>query len=192
VRDRVAELWVKDKADELALERVKTMRETFASEPPSGEKSHEEVEGEEHDHRYTPADAFRSAAETAGATVATRGWVDRGAEVVPTDPALDAETNTFLRNQRQLAGLDDDEVTGPLVDNASKRVYLVRLAGRRPVPIDRLSPDDLENRYEPRAALERRRALLAEPSIEYLEKHFGLYFVRPEGEEEPAEETPAG
>lgn len=193
VKERVADLWVEERERSLATEKLSAARAALASEPLEGEPEHEEVAGQEHGHRYASAEAFRQVALDLGASVVERGWFDTGSQVVPTDPGLDAATNAFLRAQRQLASLTKDEVTPPLVDAASGRVYLVRLAERRPVPIDRLSPGELDAIYLPYAARVRRAELAVEPSLEFLEAHYGLRFFRgeDEGDAEGAEQQPA-
>jgi len=177
IKGRVADLWVEDRVRELAAEKLDEIRATFSAEPLAGESEHEEVEGEEHDHRYADADTFRSTLGGLGIDVLRRDWADKALPPA-SDPALDDATNEFFRSQRQVQTLADDEVSPPLFDPAGGRAYLVRLAGGRPVPIENMSPASFDD-YKARAAIDRRRLLLSEPTQEYLQKEFGLEFTKP-------------
>ena len=194
IRDQVADLWVEDRVQTLAVERLDAVREGFGTEPLDGESDHEEIEGEDHDHHFATAETFADAIAGLGLSVQTRAWLDKGLGV-PTDPNLDDDTNTFFRTQRQILGMQDGEVSTPLYEPTAKRVYLVRLADRRPVPLDRMSPQ-LYDALKQQASMQITADFLQEPSDEFLEEEYGLYFVRSdaepeeegEGETEDAEE----
>lgn len=198
VRDQVVEAWVLERARKLAEERLAALREglPLLAESEDGAEDAEDAQttedaqandetaqaggedaGDAEDakgRRSADEASFRAAAEAAGFSVLRRDWLDRSG--APTeDPQLDAPAHLFLQSHREYYELAENEVPPPAVDMAAKRVYLVRLAGRRDIPIARMTPAVYEN-YKQRTAATARMAV-GQGYSESLEELYGVHFA---------------
>jgi hypothetical protein len=172
IRDKVVEKWLEPRTSELALERLKKIREGFESFTP------EPPEGQEPDtarHYRATTDDFRAAVEGASLEVGHRGWLDQRGNPKD-DPQADQPAHKFIASfgfSRGFYGLDDDEVAEPGLSADSKTAYLVRRAGKREVPLDRMSPRDYE-----RMKIQSRSAAVYELGqkldLDFLEQNVGL------------------
>lgn len=192
IRDKVADRWAEPKARELALERLKAIRdgfEEFVPEKKEGEPDFPEPEGTV--HRRASAEAFAAAVQTAGLELQRRDWLDRAAPAT-TDPEWEKPAHRYLATQGQLYRLEEGELAEPGLARDESAAYLVRVAGKREVPIDRMSPVQYE-RYKTLARQRAMAEMTQKIDRQYLEKNYGLALARGEEEEaEPdAEDRPA-
>lgn len=191
VRDQVAEAWLGPKAQELAEKRLAALRdglESFEPAPKEGETPPAKKKGETH-FRAT-ADAFQAAAAAAGLEVKRRDYLNKASP-----PSLDAlasdEERRTLTNQSYAFGLynlEDDEVAQPKLSPDKATVYLVRLAGKRDVPIDNMSPtqyDRLKQGVRARAA----GAVNQRFDLDFLKANFGLWLYEDSPEAKAASEA---
>jgi hypothetical protein len=181
VRDRVAEKWIEPRAREIALERLRKVRDGLETFEPKVEVE-EGAEPPPPDgkvHRRATAEAFKAAAEGAGLDVGNRDWLDRSG-LASKDPQWELDAHKFLWSQAassRLYDLETDEVAEPVLSRDQKSAYLVRLAGKREVPITQMSPAD----YDRLKANARGRAvgeIMQSMDIAFLEKNFGLKMLR--------------
>ncbi len=180
IRDKVAELWIAPRSKELAEEHMQTLFEGFATFVPE-----EDPDAlfpplkDESIHRRADADAFAAAAD---GEVSHRDYLDAGGRR-EADPDHEDTAHTFLWSQNaSLKRLVDGEVAAPLASPDGEMIYLVRLAGKRAVPVDKMSPGDFERLTE-RARSMAQSGLALQFDVEYLEKEYGLRFPNREAEE---------
>ncbi len=193
IRARVEEQWIKPKAEELALEKLKTLwqgLEQFTPEKPAPEAGQAPFEepADTRVHRRAASEAFRAAAQGAEVEVATRDWLNRGGPP-DADPQRDSPAHRFLATQYELYELAPDEVAEPQLARDKHAAYLVRLAGKREVPLERMTPAQYE-RYKQGARARAIAELGSTLDLAFLEKHYGLW-LRSE-EQEPSTERPVG
>ncbi len=162
VRDQVVLAWVAQQARKVAEERLSALREGLPVLAAGEEQAGEETAGEAAAAEETAAEEaeaggedpsasapparrtadealFRSTLEAAGFQVQRRDWLDRSG--APTeDQGREQPAHVFLKSRPEYYELDQDEVAAQAVDAAGERVYLVRLAGKREIPIERMTP----------------------------------------------------
>lgn len=182
VRDQVADLWVEPRARELAEERLRSLWEGFEEVTPD-EPEDEDVfpPAPQAPRRRATQEAFAAAASEAGLELYRRDWLDKGGEA-EADPEYDEPAHRFLWRQRALYSLDVDDVAEPAVDEAEGTAYLVRVAGKREVPIERMTPREYEQ-YKTRARTIATRDVARGFDIAFLEERYGLAFARSSEEE---------
>ncbi len=179
LRDKVAEKWLGPKAGELALARLKTLREGLERFEPAPEEGEETPPGQKKVVHYrAAAEAFRSAAEGAGLTLKTRDYLNKASrDKLPDDPeqrVLFSQANTF-----GLYALHADEVAAPGLSGDKNQAYLVRLAGQRAVPIENMSPsqfDTYKRNARQNAIFEIGRSM----DLDYLRRNNGLWLFEDE------------
>ena len=191
IRDQVADRWLQPKAEELAREKLAALRSGFESfEPPAKDEDETPAPDQtKKTHHRASAEAFRSAAEQAGFTVETRDYLNRAGPATK-DPQSEDEEHRTLFSQANAFGLyelETDEVAEPGLGFDKKKAYLVRLAGKRDVPIENMAPKDYQ-RYKQslrsRAVEEIGKAL----DLDYLRKNYGLWLYA-DSEEAKAKES---
>lgn len=177
IRDRVAEKWLEPKTEELAVARLKGLREGLeAFEPTLAEGETPPDAKSATKHYRAGADAFRAAVQAAGLEVATRDYLNK-AGPANKDPQADDEDHRALftlANSWRLYQLETDEVAEPGTSNDKERVYLVRLVGKRDVPIENMSPTQYD-RYKRSARGMAMGAIGQELDLDYLRAQYGLW-----------------
>lgn len=182
IRDEVAEKWLEPRMNELALERLRTLREGFESFVP------EVPEGQQPDtkrHFKASADAFRTAVEGAGLEFGHRAWLDQRGNTTD-DPQWELPAHRFIASfgfSRGFNAMAEDEVAEPSLSADSKTAYLVRKAGQREVPIDHMSPRDFE-RMKTQSRSSAMFEMAQKIDLAFLEKNFGLEMRRSDEEED--------
>lgn len=178
MRDRVAEKWLGPKAEELALARLKTLREGFERFEPAKEDQ-PLPQRKKPVHLRATSEAFRSAVEAAGLTVKARDYLNKASarDKLPEDPE-----QRVLFNQANAFGLytlEADEVAEPGLAADKQKAFLVRLAGRREVPLANMSPAQYES-YKQSA----RQAAITELGqgldLDFLRENHGLWLLEDE------------
>jgi hypothetical protein len=189
ISERVAELWVEVRSAALAEEKLRALWTTFELLPaPEGAESATPC-------RKSAEQAFRTAVEAQGLAVAHRDWLDKGGNP-GADPARDERAHQFLARTSEFLRLETDEVAEPRRSTDGRYVYLVRLAGKRPVPLDRMGPAqyaEIKSRARERTLGNVQSGL----DFAFLERAYGLV-LRPreteasegEGEGQPAASPP--
>jgi hypothetical protein len=146
IRAGVAATWAELRAGELALAGLAALRDAQAEIPPAADAAADAPV-----RRSADEAAFAAAATAAGLSVARRDWLDKKNVVTP-DPKKSDPAHVFLRDQRGYYDLAENEVAEPKLDAQAKSAYLTRLAGKRALPIERMSPDQYQG-YKSRTAL---------------------------------------
>ena len=216
VREDVLEAWVDERAAELALARLADLRATLPllsaadgaegtpEDPAEGQdpaqEDAEDAEGDAEDaddagdagddRRSAEEAAFVAAAEAQGLEVRHRGWLDRSGPLAE-DPDQALPAHAFLRSRPELYELEPGEVAAPIADG--ERAYLVRLAGEREVPIERMSPAVYEQ-YKERTAAATKQAV-GQGFSQSLEELYGVRFrfgEEAEGEDDVLDEDGEG
>lgn len=190
VRDEVAERWIVPKAQELAEKRLEALRdglESFQPEPKEGEAPPKKKA--ETRYRAT-ADAFAAAATAAGLEVKRRDYLNKAAPPTLDTLANDEERKTLTTQAYSfgLYDLSEDEVGAPKLSPDKSTAYLVRLAGKRDVPIDNMSPtqyDRIRAAVRVRAAGEVNQNL----DLDFLRENFGLWLYEDSPEAKAAAEA---
>ncbi len=183
IRERVAARWVEIRSAALAEEKLRALWQSF-------EVLEREAEPTEEGPmcRRASEEAFRSALEALGFQVARRDHLDKGGNP-GADPLREERAHQFLARMSEYTRLEDDEVAEPRASQDGNQVYLVRLAGRRPVSIDRMSPGQytaLKQRARERARAETFQGF----DFDFLKRTYGLEFGL--GDEPPPSEEEAG
>jgi hypothetical protein len=179
IRDQVAEKWLEPKSRELAQERLAAMRdgfERFVPEPEETEGEDAPPPPDEKPHHRASAEAFQAAAEAAGLAVKSRDYLNK-AGPASKDPLADDEERRKLFSQAhswRLYDLEADEVAEPGLADDEKTVYLVRLAGKRDVPIDDMTPAQYD-RYEQNARTRAIQEVGRRMDLDFLRKHHALW-----------------
>lgn len=180
IRDKVAEKWLEPRMNELALERLKRLREGFESFVP------EVPEGQQPDtrrHFRASADAFRAAVEGAGLAFGHRPWLDQRAPTTD-DPQWELPAHKFIASfgfSRGFYALAEDEVAEPSLSVDSKTAYLVRKAGEREVPLDNMSPRDFERMKTQSRSMAMAR-MTEKLDLAFFEQNLGLKMHQPDEE----------
>lgn len=185
IRERVADKWLGPKSEELALARFKTLREGLESFEPAPEETDEAApRPPQKTHYRATGESFRSAAQAAGLEVKTRDFLNRASrDALPADE----ERRTLFQqaNAFGLYALQADEVAEAGMARDKKRVYLVRLAGRRAVPLENMSPTQYQTykrNLRSQAVAEIGQAL----DLDFLRQNYGLWLREDELEAQAA------
>ncbi len=136
IRDGVLDLWVEDRAKELALAELEGLRARLVGVGP-------EDEGWE-DAAPVEREAFEELSAAAGLELMRRDWLDRRAPLTD-DPGADLPGHRWLRAQAGLGDLEEGTLALPGLSSDGRHAVLARLAGRRAVPIERMQPADFAN-----------------------------------------------
>lgn len=175
VRERVIEKWLGPKSEELALASLKSLREGFERFEVKDEDEAAPAQKKKPVHYRATGDAFRSAAQTAELEVKTRDYLNKSnRDKQPDDPeqrVLFQQAGTF-----GLYNLKDDEVAAPGLAADKKTAYLVRLAGKRPVPIENMTPSQYEN-YKRGARQQAMSDVGRRMDFDFLRKNYGLWLL---------------
>jgi len=177
IRDKVAEKWLEPKALELAQQRLKTLREGLESfEPPLKEGEEPPAVKSKEAHYRASAEAFRAAVEGAGLSVATRDYLNRSgpATLDPQSKDPDHAALFSLGNSLGLYNLEPDEVAAPGLSGNREKAYLVRLVGKRDVPLEKMSPTQYQ-RYKAGARQAATIDIVHKLDLDYLKKNYGLW-----------------
>jgi hypothetical protein len=195
IRDKVAEKWVEPKAEELAKKRLAALRESlerFTPAPKEKDPSQFQPPEKKNYFRAT-AEAFQTAVQGAGLELKHRDYLNRAAP--PTkDPLSSDEEHRTLTTQAYAFGLYDlesDEVSEAGLSYDKKKVYLVRLAGKRDVPIDEMTPTQYD-RYKESARFQAILEAGKRFDLDFLRKNYELYLYEdsPEYKAKQAEKSP--
>lgn len=177
IRDRVAEAWIADRAEELALERLGALRDGFAKVTPEGEQGD--------DAELVPEAGeteFAEAAAAAGLAVSRRPFME-AATAVAADPDADLPGHLYIRTRSSLASLEPGQLSEPGLSADGERAFLVRCAGSRAADEATMSPGELAQ-AERTAYGENARAFgEANFSFPALEARFGAALASGEREE---------
>ncbi len=189
IREKVAERWIEIRSREIARERLAQIWEGFEVFTP--ERSEEELlylPEDDRVHRRMSEEHFRSAAEAAGFSVQKRDFVDKGARP-ESDLTQEGNAQQFLRENNDFTVLAEGEVAEPRPSRDGARVYLVRVAGKRAVPIDALTPGEywtLKQQAHNRALQEAKRDF----DLAYLQERYELVLERTASPEDSGDEPP--
>ena len=190
IQDKVVEKWIEPKAEELALSRLQSVWIGFEEfEPPVKEDELMPPEPEGKVHRHATADQFQQGLANAMLTVQKRDFLDRGAPA-DSDPLFEEPAHKYLVTRFDLYQMDEGEVAEPQMARDKSAAYIVRVAGRREVPIDRMSKTQYD-RYKTNArdlAVEERALKF---DIPFLEKNYGLVLRKAKEEEAGEKEASA-
>lgn len=187
IRDEVVASWAKERAAELALDRLKTLRAGFeAFEPPAQDPPAPTPEGQAPaDHRKATAEAFRGVVQGAGFTVLERPWLDKSGP--PTDdPDMAQPGHSFLGQHREYADSEEGEVPEPALDRERTHAFLVRVAGKRPIDIARMTPA-VYNSYKGGSAMEPANQVRLYLTGLDLDARYGIQFLVGHDKEPEAE-----
>lgn len=132
VADKVDPAWLKDKETELALAKLKTVRDSL---PPPAPGKQNPVADEA---------AFATAAAAAGLTVQRRDWMSAQA-AGKVDASLILPGHDFIRmSMGPLRSVGENEVAPPMSNRAKDRSYLVRSLGKRDPAEVKLTPQEVQ------------------------------------------------
>ncbi|MBM3977503.1 MAG: hypothetical protein FJ299_10995 [Planctomycetes bacterium] len=145
LKDKVAERWIEKRAGELALAKLNEVRSQFLPKPPAVDTG----------KAITDSAAFSAAAGAAGLTVGRRDGYDFEAPIASGDTS---DVSQFLRTRRNLLSSEAGEVLEPQAHAGGAKLYLLRLEGRTPQDLARMTPSDFQS-LEMRANGEYGRAL---------------------------------
>lgn len=177
IRDKVVELWIQERAPELGRESLEKLLEGFEEFVP--EEADALAQGPDAaPRRQASAEAFEAAISAAGYQSQRRDWLDIGG-APGEDPLADEPDHKFLNVSVNLKGLEEDEVALEF-DSLTKRLYLVRCAGRRPVDIQRMSPRDFEQ-YKQNDLAAVANNLAGRLDQKFLFEHLGMRFSEDSG-----------
>ncbi len=184
IRERVAEKWLGPKAEELALARLKALRDGFERFEPSKEEAPRPQRKKPVHHRAS-SEAFHGALEAAGLTVKLRDYLNKGTsrDKLPGDPE-----QLVLFNQANAFGLytlEADEVAEPALGPDKLQAFLVRLAGKREVPLANMSPAQYES-YKRNARQTAITEIGQGLDLDFLRKNHGLWLLEDERAAEAA------
>ena len=132
-------------------------------------------------HRRATADEFQQACANATVVVEKRDFFDRGAPP-NTDPQFDKPAHKYLATRFDLYQMEEGEVGEPQLARDKSAAYIVRVAGRRQVPIDRMTPAQYE-RYKTNARDQAIDEMAIKFDLAFLEKNYGLVLRKPQEEE---------
>ena len=181
IREKVAEKWLEPKALELAQKRLNILREGLERfEPPAPKEGEPQPPKGTLHYRASP-EAFRSALEGAGLSVATRDYLNRTGPATLDPQSKDAD-HTVLFSQANALGLyrlESDEVAAPGLSPDNEKVYLVRLVGKRDVPIEKMSPTQYK-RYKSNARQQATFEIVQKLDLDFLKKNYGLWLYSEE------------
>ena len=186
IRDKVADKWLQPEAERLVLARLKSLREGLErfEPPPKEQKDPSALPPPKKVHYRATADVFRTSAEAAGLPVNTRDYLNKATRGVPPGD----EVQRVLFHQATTFGLYDleaDEIAEAGLSSDKNRGYLVRLAGKREVPIENMTPTQYQGykrTVRDRAVSEIGRSL----DVDYLKRNYGLWLLEDERKAEQA------
>ena len=189
IRERVVDKWVEKECEKQALARLNAIRDAFAElvVPEDETAKPKAAKKDEEPRRTSDEAAFRAAAEADGLTVQVRGWLDRRG-VPEADPDRDLPAHTFIRNNVEREEPEVDEVVPVSLDLAGERAFLVRKAGSREVPIERMTPGQYES-YKSQTENQAVGEFMRSFNLDYLRSQYGLKL---HSDEETAPATGAG
>jgi hypothetical protein len=178
VRDEVAEEWAKDRAAEIASDKLEELRGEFGERPPEGDPTPFRPEA--------TAERFAEVAKEHGYDVHTRDWLDRYQR--PGDNPKPEEL--FFLSNAKLYQLREGAVAEPGWDRDKTHTYLARIAGVR-------DPENVQMKIAEIEAMEREASQEAVSgfaartfgSRAFLQEHYGVW-LKPWEEAPP--ETPSG
>lgn len=187
IRERVIEKWLEPELETLARKKLTALREGLESFTPPPEEEGALVDTAK--HWLASGDAFKSAVEAAGWTVARRDFLNKAGPATD-DPMHENEHHKTLFSQAYAFGLynlEPDEVAAPGVDSAKKYAYLVRRADSRAVPITKMSPTQYEN-YKRQARQSASSDVAKGLDLAFLRENFALWRI---ADDEPKDQAPA-
>jgi hypothetical protein len=180
IRERVVERWIEVRSAVVAEEKLRALWNELevleaAADAPAGAEQ----------RRKATEEAFRAAVEAKGLAVARRDWLDKGGNP-GADPLREERAHEFLARRAEYQSLEEGEVAEPRASDDGDHAYLVRLAGKRPVPIEQMNPGQyaqLKQRSRERALSRNVQAF----DFAFLERNYGL--VLPDLEKAEAAEA---
>jgi hypothetical protein len=181
LRDRVVERWLEPKMQELAEKRLATLRESFERFEPAAPDEDAPRVASFKEHRRATAEAFAAAAEASGLALKRRDFLNKSGPSSK-DPLTEDEEHRTLFTQAWTFGLYDleaDEVAEAGLSYDKKKAYLVRLAGKRDVPLENMSPVQYE-RYKQSSRASGVREIGKRFDLAYLKQHHGLWLLEDE------------
>lgn len=189
IRDRVAEKWLEPKAEELAKKRLAALREAsekFEPAPPESEDAEMPPPKDGKPHYRASAEAFQAAAQGAGLTVKSRDYLNKAGPASKDTLSDDEERRALftMANSWRLYDLEADELAEPALSADEATAYLVRLAGKREVSIDNMSPTQYD-RYKQSTRARAVSEIGQKLDIDFLKKNYGLWLYE-ESEEAKA------
>jgi hypothetical protein len=159
VKDKVAEKWKAAKLPEIAGDKLQAVRDALWVErkpEPSDDEGDEgdeaddelaailaEEEDQGPDHEPVTPEAFAAAAQAAGLTVQRRDWLEFDAPV-GADPDYALPAHAFIAARRELADLEEGELSEVLADSEGEGTYLILSLGKRDPEVVRIDPGELE------------------------------------------------
>src|SRR5262245_31357592 len=178
IRDKVAEKWLEPKAEELAEARLAKLRETlekFEPKPPETKEGEDPPPPDSKAHYRATSDAFQAAVTGAGLTVKSREYVNKSTAARKDQQAEDAERRVLTTQAYAwgLYGLEENEVAEPGLAPEKSSVYLVRLSGKREVPIDDMTPPQYD-RYKLNARSKAIQEKGRSRTLAFRPKNYGL------------------
>ncbi len=147
IRDEVLEEWAAERASELATEDLGALRESLqavAIQAEATEEATEELDPDEQQPELPLAVAegdFSTASAERGLTVARRDFLPR-TTTADDDPNFEDPLHELMRGSHMSYTLEENQISEVQSTPAGDSVYLVRLAGKRPEPIERMTMQD--------------------------------------------------
>lgn len=135
IREKLTEKWVENKKIELAMKHLESLRDGFGTRPPEG--------GEEPYLPVVDRATFVQAVEAKGWKVVERPYLRR--YELPNDD-YDAATaaDQLIRVSQVYFDLTEGQVPAAEQNSAKTHAVLVRAAGTRTAPLERMKPADLD------------------------------------------------
>jgi hypothetical protein len=188
IREKVAEKWLEPKAEELAQARLAKLREgleKFEPAPPETKDGEEAPPPDTKAHYRATAEAFQAAVSAAGLAVRSRDYVNKSGAARKNAPAEDEEPRA-LTTQAYTWGLyelETDEVAEPGLSPDKATAYVVRLSGKRDVPLDDMTPTQYD-RYKESARSKAMHEIGKGMDLDFLRKSYGLWLYEDSEEAE--------
>jgi hypothetical protein len=195
MRDKVADKWLEPKAEELAKARLASLRDGFERFEPAPVEGTAPPPKKGATHFRATSEAFAAAVQAAGLELKRRDYLNKanptGAR--PLEDDEERRTLTSQANQFGLYTLEADELAEPGVSSDKSKVYLVRMAGKREVPLDNMTPAQYD-RYKQTVRSRAMGEIGQKLDLDFLRKNFGLWLYQDELEAEAkaAEGQPKG
>lgn len=178
VREEVVLEWSKERAGELAVERLEAAHEALAAEGETSEAGRPVVDQA----------AFEAQAVALGTTVQHRDWFDPAARL-PAD-AEPTALETYTRRSAMMLQLEEGEVSEPELDSAREHAWMLRGAGRREPPELDIEPREYQGMVQ-MATLQAGQSAREMMGYEALRQTYALRLARgDDGEGEPPEGEP--
>jgi len=175
IKDKVAEKWLGPKALDLAQKKLNTLREGLERFEPTVKEGEPQPPKDEVHYRAS-AEAFRAALEAAGLSVATRDYLNRAGPATLDPQSKDADHAALFSqaNAMGLYELEADEVAAAGLSPDREKVYLVRLVGKREVPVEKMSPTQYK-RYKQSSRQQATFEIVQKLDLDFLRKNYGLW-----------------